>query len=941
MATIQKGAKINFYKFVPVTLATASTANPDDSNPKLTQAVLTNVKAVNNLGGTVNSLAKVVVDIKKITHASLTAEQAARQKLPKAKYNKPNVQFGNFFKKLSMGKVPGFLESLLKLLAGLFKLTIGRAILKWFANPENRKKIERGIEVVAKIGKIIQKWAEFGTSNAFNGLYKMLSDESTWWERLQGFGQFLVGFGTLALGFRWLNPLNIVRTTKELKTIVTLFGTAIRSAFVKMSALLKGPLGWMFLAVGAGVVTGKLLVDNARQREEERGAGRFYEGKFYYPGDPMYDKIPELHSKEKGAFGQIWDFLTGKGDRHQVTPQTLYRAPGTLGPDDPGVGVGGPNDPNRYKAWGGSLNNLKEFAGGGWIHGPQSGYPVSLDGKGTDFIGHGSEYVARKGDGSAFIVPFDTKATRTNPNLTETRIREAKSMGYDIGGLSAAIGGMVDKKIYLHWTGTGYGYSPKGHFHSVFSGDGRKKQGVDYNKTGSHTWKRNKNSIGLAASAMGGRPWIDYPPTIAQKTAMMMEAARIAKSWGWKGEDVSVKNVMTGAEAASNRDGGNSHENYGPVEWGGTGERWDFFKTTKRGAPGSGGNELRAMMRAFMAKGQGGKGRSTQTEMDLLQRLVLAEARGEGVLGMALVARSVMNRAGIIQDGAAPGLFNAKGGSITDIIMGKGQYQPIRDGSINAERSPREMDNAMRAIMLAKNPKALRNRLIAAGYDDATVNKLLGATGFRTGGAFLDKSQQVNTTKHGNHIFNSAGNENLRILNPSMGLDGNRRTSGGGGVRSFVDSKANMSGGVGNIFRALTGGGGMRSGGGNTTNRLFGNANAKGNATTGNQDTAAMRKATDQRNAARKEMNRRTIEIVQQALAQIETSNQATKGWIEQANAAATAILGQSDKPTYIGGGGGGGGSAGPFTSTKANGIFGIATKVLNSFNNPLRGLFK
>ena len=98
MATIQKGAKINFYKFVPVTLASSATANPDDSNPKLTGAVLTNVKAVNNLGGTVNSLAKVVVDIKKITHASLTAEQKAIAKLPKPKYTKPAASFGNFFK---------------------------------------------------------------------------------------------------------------------------------------------------------------------------------------------------------------------------------------------------------------------------------------------------------------------------------------------------------------------------------------------------------------------------------------------------------------------------------------------------------------------------------------------------------------------------------------------------------------------------------------------------------------------------------------------------------------------------------------------------------------------------------------------------------------------------------------------------------------------------
>ena len=517
-------------------------------------------------------------------------------------------------------------------------------------------------------------------------------------------------------------------------------------------------------------------------------------------------------------------------------------------------------------------------------------------------------------------------------------------MGYDIGGLERAVGGMIDKKLYLHWTGSNYNSGMSRNYHSVFTGDGKKKQGIDYNQPGAHTWKRNKNSVGLAASSMGGRPWIDYPPTTAQNTAMMKEAARIATSWGWKPEDVSVKNVMTGAEAASNRDGSRMHENYGPVEWGGTGEGWGFFKTTKRGADGSGGSDLRAMMRAFMAKGGGGKGRSTQTEMDLLQRLVLAEARGEGTLGMALVARSVMNRAGIIQDGAAPGLYNSKGGSITDIIMGKGQYQPIRDGSINAERSPREMDQALKAIMLAKNPKALRNRLIAAGYDDATINKLLGATGFRTGGARLDKSQSVNATKAGGHIFNSAGNEDLRILNPSLGADGNRKMGGGGsGVQSFSDSKRNrVDGGLGGFGLGGRAGARLRGGGGNTQNQLFGNTNAKANATTGTTDTASMRKATDERNRARREMNRRTLEIVQAAINQIETSNVRTKGWIEQANAAATSILGQSDSPTFIGGGGGGGGGAsGPFSSGKANGIFGIATKVLNSFNNPLRCLFK
>ena len=163
-------------------------------------------------------------------------------------------------------------------------------IMKWIADPKNREKVKMGIEVAGKIFKAIAWIAKFSTNNMFNGLYKMLADESTWMDRLVGFGQFLVGFGTIALALRWLNPLNIMTTVKEIKWLVPKFGLAIKNAHRALLALTKGPLGWMFLAVGAGVVTGKLLVDNARQREEDRGAGRFYEGQYYYPGDPMYDK---------------------------------------------------------------------------------------------------------------------------------------------------------------------------------------------------------------------------------------------------------------------------------------------------------------------------------------------------------------------------------------------------------------------------------------------------------------------------------------------------------------------------------------------------------------------------------------------------------------------------------------------------------------------------
>ena len=96
---------------------------------------------------------------------------------------------------------------------------------------------------------------------------------------------------------------------------------------------------------------------------------------------------------------------------------------------------------------------------GGWISGPQSGYPVSLDGgASTSFIGHGTEWVGMKGfaGGGAFVVPFDTPATRMNPGLTSQRWGEASRGGYSMPGFAAggysmpgfAAGGKFDPKAY-------------------------------------------------------------------------------------------------------------------------------------------------------------------------------------------------------------------------------------------------------------------------------------------------------------------------------------------------------------------------------------------------------------------------------------------------------------------------------------------------------------
>ena len=152
------------------------------------------------------------------------------------------------------------------------------------------------------------------------------------------------------------------------------------------------------------------------------------------------------------------------------------------------------------------------------------------------------------------------------------------------------------------------------------------------------------------------------------------------------------------------------------------------------------------------------------SEEDLLKRLMIAEAGGEGEMGMALVARSVMNRAGLIQSGKTrAGTFNALSGSITDVIQASGQYQPYAQGKLNRELTPEENARATKALELARNQASMRGNLEAQGKSSAEINNLMGSTGFRNynAGAGIDPSQQVNETQFGRHTFNTAGNANL------------------------------------------------------------------------------------------------------------------------------------------------------------------------------------
>jgi spore germination cell wall hydrolase CwlJ-like protein len=158
---------------------------------------------------------------------------------------------------------------------------------------------------------------------------------------------------------------------------------------------------------------------------------------------------------------------------------------------------------------------------------------------------------------------------------------------------------------------------------------------------------------------------------------------------------------------------------------------------------------------------------SSADDQTLLKQLALAEAAGEGKLGMALVINSVLNRKRILDSGKSPSFFGANDNTIRGIIYGGNgaQYQPVANGSINKQWGEGSLKLAQEALELARD-KAKLSRALG---EVANKQYLLGATGFRAGSAFDDPSQNVNVTKYGNHYFNTAGNLKMNrggVVNP-------------------------------------------------------------------------------------------------------------------------------------------------------------------------------
>ncbi len=145
--------------------------------------------------------------------------------------------------------------------------------------------------------------------------------------------------------------------------------------------------------------------------------------------------------------------------------------------------------------------------------------------------------------------------------------------------------------------------------------------------------------------------------------------------------------------------------------------------------------------------------------------LIALEARGEGIDGMSVVARSILNRQKFLKekkdyqgDPVYKNAYLTKGKTdLMSLLTAKNQYEPVNSkGQLDYDAqdpiTEKDRDYARHALTIASTPK-LYAALVEA---ENLPEEAFYVTGFRTKKAKEDASQKVGNFTYKNHIFNTA-----------------------------------------------------------------------------------------------------------------------------------------------------------------------------------------
>ena len=456
-------AKARLYKMVNAGTVKRGGITVKVGDKTITQPTINftkNVKALNSLGATVNSIAILTQDLKdtfqeysrstisnyeeqlnkRREHLEIEQQEREDEKarlLNEAGRKKDDKSEGKQESKLKtalkgslgvmkkVGKAAfGFLENIASTFGDLISKFITYQVMKWMSDPQSQKKMKSLIEGIGHIVKFFSKVAGFLISTGLNTLAAVFDPET--YKKIFEFVKFTMNLAMLGIPSVIAKVIKFWKSGKLQKSL-TQFMEGVGGLINGLVNLLTG-LGLAKFLLGA---TGDPAEELEKPREDDEvtegtttsSSGVAREGQIVSGNmsQEQYETIKEYERLEEEI-----DFNAEQGNWDLV--EELQK----------------------------QQDALPRMAKGGWIKGPMSGYPVSLDGgRSTSFIGHGTEYVAPKMAvgggplGQAFVIPYDTPATRQNPGLTNTRLLQAKSAGFNVapmsaGGLLEAIGNTIN-----------------------------------------------------------------------------------------------------------------------------------------------------------------------------------------------------------------------------------------------------------------------------------------------------------------------------------------------------------------------------------------------------------------------------------------------------------------------------------------------------------------
>ena len=218
---VKKSAKINFYKFVNLP-KTGSTAISKESKGRvaITSSLNANVKALNNVGATLNSIAKALQEFVDSQQQILQNISTTTEPSFVPRYTKPKGQEdddgGLVDNEIAEVKMPGFLESLFNIVKDFLTLAIAKPVLEWLSDPENRETVKRVVGVIVDVFKAVSEFLTDRIVGLIDNLYELFREDKDWTEKIGDFFGAIVNFAGLFVAIRYLkNPLKLIGDFKD------------------------------------------------------------------------------------------------------------------------------------------------------------------------------------------------------------------------------------------------------------------------------------------------------------------------------------------------------------------------------------------------------------------------------------------------------------------------------------------------------------------------------------------------------------------------------------------------------------------------------------------------------------------------------------------------------------------------------------------------------